>query len=84
MQPHDIGRAIAAFMSEDCPSCGGRKLAPADAFCLDCQERLPADLLELVTDRATYLEAFGPAMRHLRSAPAAARAAILLDGKLSI
>ena len=75
MSPNEIGSAIDAFMSDNCPGCGGRKLARADAFCLDCQERLPADLLELVTDRSTYLEGFGPAMRHLRSAAPGVRAA---------
>ena len=75
MSPNEIGNAIEAFMSDVCPACDGRKVAPADAFCLDCQERLPADLLELVTDRETYLEAFAPAMRHLRPAVPAVRAA---------
>ena len=66
MTPSEIGAAIHAFLSEVCPACAMQKVALTDPFCPDCMEKLPADLLEGVTNRDTYLECFGPAMEHLR------------------
>jgi hypothetical protein len=66
MSPSEIGEAIHAFLSEVCPACARAKIALSDPFCPDCMERLPAELLEGVTDRGTYLACFGPAMEHLR------------------
>lgn len=66
MTPGEIGSAIHAFLSEVCPACAKEKVRLADPFCPECMELLPADLLEGVTDRDTYLECFGPAMEHLR------------------
>ena len=67
MNSNQIGDAIRAYRSDTCPACAAEKLIPADPFCLDCLERLPAGLLESVTDRETFLEAFGPAMAHLKN-----------------
>ena len=53
-------------MAEDCPACGVVKSILEDPFCPECTERLPQDLLENVTERSTYIEAFAPSLRHLR------------------
>ena len=69
MTPNEIGNAIRAFRSPACPACGQPKELRTDPFCDDCLSRLPADLLESVTDRDTYLEGFNPALEYLRSQP---------------
>lgn len=65
MDPNDIGLAIRSFLSEDCPVCEAVKALKEDPFCDDCLAALPAHMLEAVTSRDTYLNAFGPAFRHL-------------------
>ena len=67
MTPNEIGNAIRAFRSPTCPACGAEKELRTDPFCDGCLSRLPADLLERVTDRDTYLEAFNPALEYLRA-----------------
>ena len=62
MSSDEIGMAIRSFLSETCPACGDAKTVAADPFCEDCLAALPPDLLEAVTDRSTYLDAFGKAL----------------------
>lgn len=69
MTPDEIGNAIRAFRSQACTACGGIKDLRTDPFCDNCLSRLPADLLERVTDRETYLEGFNPAFQYLRAGP---------------
>jgi hypothetical protein len=67
MTPNQIGDAIRAFRSKTCPACGSLKEIASNPFCDDCLSRLPADLLEIVTDRDTYLDGFTPALEYLSS-----------------
>ena len=65
MKSEEIGMAIRSFLSETCPVCGAAKTVAEDPFCEGCLAVLPPGLLEAVTDRSTYLDAFGPSYRHL-------------------
>ena len=65
MTSQQIGDAIRAFRQRNCPACGAEKVDREDPFCIDCLDRLPAELHARVTDRETYIGAFHPALEHL-------------------
>ena len=65
MLPAEIGRAIRAFMSENCPACGEQKHRRADPFCPECLHRLPDPLIERLSQKEHFIQAFGPAMEQL-------------------
>ena len=63
MSSHDIGLAIRSFLSPNCPACGEVKGLAVDPFCENCLALLTPALLEEVTERETYIDAFGPSLR---------------------
>lgn len=67
MTPEDIGNAIRAFRTRNCPACGSAKADRYDPFCETCIDRLPSDLHEGVTIHSKFIEFYGPALNYLRS-----------------
>ena len=67
MEPEEIGAAIRAFRAEKCPACGGKKDHVTDPFCDGCLECLPLELKERVCDTHKFLNAFHPALAHIKS-----------------
>jgi predicted amidophosphoribosyltransferase len=61
-----IGAAIRAFRSENCPSCDAQKITKKDPFCKRCFKRLPPSFRQAFHDRSRFIELFHPAMAHLR------------------
>ena len=66
MTPDEIGNAIRAFRSRNCPACGTEKINRSDPFCEPCVDRLPSHLQEGVIIHSKFIENFGPALRYLR------------------
>ena len=66
LTPNVIGAAIRAFRATNCPACEGKKRHRTDPFCIVCLELLPHDLQLLVVLRNEFIDAFRPAMEHLR------------------
>jgi len=66
MNSEEIGMAIRSYLSGQCPACDTLKSVIADPFCEDCLAVLPPGLLEAVTEKSTYLDAFGPALRTIK------------------
>ena len=67
MTPEDIGNAIRAFRSRNCPACGSEKANRFDPFCDSCVDRLPSDMHEGVVMHSKFIEFFGPALNYLKS-----------------
>ena len=67
LTPKEIGDAIRAFRAAECPSCNGEKRHRDDPFCPDCLNTLPHDLQLRVVLREEFIDAFWPAMEHLRT-----------------
>lgn len=66
MTPIEIGRAIRAYLSENCPACDGQKHRRQDPFCSGCMNRVPDPLLEQLGKKDHFIQAFGPAIDHLK------------------
>ena len=66
MTPEDIGNAIRAFRSRNCPACDSEKANRHEPFCESCLDRLPSDLHESVSSHAKFIESFGPSLSYLR------------------
>ena len=67
MTPKEIGAAIRAFRSENCPACGAAKPKRTDPFCGDCWRSLPFELQEDVADDKLFLDSFYPALSYLNA-----------------
>ena len=67
MTPEEIGNAIRAFRSRNCPACDSEKANRHDPFCETCFDRLPTDLHEGVSSHGKFIEAFGPSLNYLRT-----------------
>ena len=67
MTPDEIGNAIRAFRSRQCPACGTEKANRNDPFCEPCVDRLPSELQEGVIVHSKFIEHFGPALGYLRA-----------------
>ena len=65
MTPEEIGNAIRAFRTRNCPACESEKGNRQDPFCEDCLDRLPSDLHEGVLSHAQFIEYFGPSLSYL-------------------
>lgn len=72
MNPNEMGMAIRSFLSPMCPVCETAKTVDEDPFCENCLALLTPALLEAVTDRSTYLDAFGQSFRSIMQNRAAA------------
>lgn len=66
MTPEEIGNAIRAFRSRNCPACDSAKANRHDPFCEPCLDRLPTDLHEGVSNHKKFIESFGPSLNYLR------------------
>ena len=66
MTPEDIGNAIRAFRSRNCPACGSTKANRIDPFCDPCLDRLPDELQEGVIAHSKFIESFGPSLTYLK------------------
>ena len=66
LTPKEIGEAIRAFRAPNCPACEGEKDHRNDPFCRGCIEQLPHELQLRVVLREEFIDAFWPAMEHLR------------------
>ena len=67
LTPNQIGDAIRAFRAPNCPACEGEKLQRNDPFCRECIEKLPHELQLRVMLREEFIDAFWPAIEHLRT-----------------
>ena len=67
MTPEEIGNAIRAFRSRNCPACDSTKANRFDPFCDSCLDRLPSDLHEGVNSHKKFIESFGPSLNYLRN-----------------
>lgn len=77
LSPAQIGAAVTAFRSEWCPACGVEKYRSLEAFCGDCQRRLPSHLREGISDRCRYIELFYPALDYIRQSAVNSRSGIV-------
>ena len=66
MTPEEIGNAIRAFRSRNCPACDSEKVNRQDPFCEPCLDRLPSHLHEGVVSHGQFIDFFGPSLSYLR------------------
>ena len=66
MTPEQIGNAIRAFQSPNCPACDAEKGNRNDPFCEPCLDRLPLHLQEGVISYSRFIEFFGPSLSYLK------------------
>ena len=66
MSPEEIGNAIRAFRSRNCPACDSEKGNRNDPFCEPCLDRLPSNLQEGVINHSKFIEFFGPSLNYLK------------------